>query len=77
MSIIKTTEDGWGCVPELREVVEILNYMDTIKYEINNCVRTSTLSQMVDEMRESLEEAIEKLNEIDCSVEYKTVEEDY
>ena len=75
--IKNTNHDGWDCVPELREVVEILNYNDTIKYEINNCVRTSTLSQMVDEMRESLEEAIEKLNEIDCNVEYKTVEEDY
>ena len=75
--IKNTNQDGWDCVPELREVVEILNYNDTIKYEINNCVRTSTLSQMVDEMRESLEEAIEKLNEIDCNVEYKTVEEDY
>ena len=76
MSIIKTTEDGWGCVPELTEVVEILNYNDTIKYEINNCVRTSTLSQMVDEMRESLEEAIEKLNEIDANIEYETVEDE-
>ena len=76
MSIIKTTEDGWGCVPELTEVVEILNYNDIIKYEINNCVRTSTLSQMVDEMRESLEEAIEKLNEIDSNIEYETVEDE-
>ena len=76
MSIIKTTEDGWGCVPELTEVVEILNYNDIIKYEINNCIRTSTLSQMVDEMRESLEEAIEKLNEIDSNIEYETVEDE-
>ena len=76
MSIVKTTEDGWDCVPELTEVVEILNYNDTIKYEINNCVRTSTLSQMVDEMRESLEEAIEKLNKIDPTIEYETVEDE-
>ena len=76
MSIIKTTEDGWGCVPELTEVVEILNYNDIIKYEINNCIRTSTLSQMVDEMRRSLEEAIEKLNEIDSNIEYETVEDE-
>jgi hypothetical protein len=82
MSIVKTnitqytTEDGWDCVPELREVVEILNYNDTIKYEINNCVRTSTLSQMVDEMRESLEEAIERLNKIDPTIEYETVEDE-
>tara|TARA_B110000977_G_scaffold62330_1_gene84768 strand:+ start:668 stop:898 length:231 start_codon:yes stop_codon:yes gene_type:complete len=75
--IKNTNHDGWDCVPELREVVEILNYNDTIKYEINNCVRTSTLNQMVDEMRESLEEAIEKLNEIDSNIEYKTIEEDY
>ena len=75
--IKNTNHDGWDCVPELREVVEILNYNDTIKYEINNCVRTSTLNQMVDEMRESLEEAIEKLNEIDSNIEYKTLEEDY
>ena len=76
MSEIKTTEDGWGCVPELTEVVEILNYNDAIKYEINNCVRTSTLSQMVDEMRESLEEAIEMLNNIDINREFITVDDD-
>ena len=74
--IKNTNHDGWDCVPELREVVEILNYTDTIKYEINNCVRTSTLSQMVDEMLETLEEAIEKLNEIDPNIKYETVEDE-
>ena len=32
--IKNTNHDGWDCVPELREVVEILNYNDTnIEYK--------------------------------------------
>ena len=37
MSEIKTIEDGWGCVPELQEVVEKIEELDHYKYEIKNC----------------------------------------
>ena len=70
----ETYEDGWDCAPELKEVVRKIESLDNYKYEINNCVRSSGLNNMVIEMKELLEEAIEELNNIDTSVEYVTVE---
>tara|TARA_R110000803_G_scaffold64629_7_gene125689 strand:- start:312 stop:545 length:234 start_codon:yes stop_codon:yes gene_type:complete len=70
----ETYEDGWDCTPELKDVVRKIESLDNYKYEINNCVRSSGLNNMVIEMKELLEEAIEELNNIDTSVEYVTVE---
>ena len=76
MSIVKTTEDGWDCVPELNEVVEILERNSTFQYEIKHCVRVASLDDMVYEMKDILEEAIEKLDQIETDREFKTVEDD-
>ena len=38
MAIIKTIEDGWGCVPELKEVMNEIDNINGIIYEINNCL---------------------------------------
>jgi|TARA_R110000751_G_scaffold88659_1_gene175066 hypothetical protein len=73
-NIQNTTEDGWGCVPELTEVVRKIESLDNYKYEINNCVRLSGLDDMIAEMKELLEDALEKLDEIDPKLEFKTVE---
>ena len=75
MKTEKTYEDGWGCVPELQEAVEELEAIDTFKYEIKNCVRRSSLDYMVDEMKEILQNVLDKLDEIDTEVEYKTIED--
>jgi len=72
--IIKTKEDGWGCIPELKDVVSKIESLDSYKYEINNCVRSSELKNMVVEMKELMEEAIEALDDIDTSKEYETVD---
>tara|TARA_R110000751_G_scaffold112784_3_gene211851 strand:- start:4714 stop:5013 length:300 start_codon:yes stop_codon:yes gene_type:complete len=72
--IVKTEEDGWGCVPELKEVVSKIESLDSYKYEINNCVRSSGLKDMAIEMKELLEEAIVELENIDTSIEYETVD---
>tara|TARA_R110000744_G_scaffold27726_4_gene67436 strand:+ start:237 stop:476 length:240 start_codon:yes stop_codon:yes gene_type:complete len=72
---IKTHEDGWGCVPELQQAVKELETIDTFKYEIKNCVRVSSLNDMVYEMKDILMHALDKLDEIDTEVEYKTVED--
>jgi len=69
---IYTHEDGWDCVPELREVTSILRAVNTYSYEIDNCVRESDLDNLVFEMKELLEEAIDQLNTIDVDIEYKT-----
>tara|TARA_R110000803_G_scaffold118935_1_gene187255 strand:+ start:349 stop:579 length:231 start_codon:yes stop_codon:yes gene_type:complete len=71
--MVKTIEDGWDCVPELMEVVEVLNELDTYKYEINNCVRVTELDHIVSEMKDLLEEALSKLENIDTDREFETV----
>ena len=73
--IIYTHEDGWACVPELREVTSILKSLNFYSYEIDNCVRESDLDSLVFEMKELLEEAIDQLNDIDVDIEYITKSE--
>ena len=73
MTKIKTTHDGWNCVPQLQAVVNLIedgtnNYV----YEINNCVRESDLRDMVSELQESYAEAISLLDDIDVDAEYET-----
>ena len=68
MSIVETIEDGWDCEPLLKEAVEKIEELDHHKYEINNCVRETELDQMVVEMVEMMEDAIEILNGIDVNV---------
>jgi hypothetical protein len=72
--IIKTQEDGWDCVPELKEAIGELAMIDNYTYEIKNCVRSESLQNIVDGMLESLESAIQTLQDIDTSREYETVE---
>lgn len=71
--LIKTFEDGWDCLPELKEVVKTINELDTYKYEINNCVRLRKLDHMVSEMKNLLEEALSQLEDINTNIEFETV----
>jgi len=70
---IETFEDGWDCLPELKEVVETIEELDTYKYEINNCVRVTELDYMVTQMKDLLEEALSKLEDINTNKEFVTV----
>ena len=72
--VIKTTEDGWDCVPELMEAVDCINELDHDIYEITNCVRQSDLESMVENMRDQLSTALDILDNIDTDVEYITDE---
>tara|TARA_R110001592_G_scaffold76544_1_gene230994 strand:- start:378 stop:611 length:234 start_codon:yes stop_codon:yes gene_type:complete len=76
MSIIKTTEDGWGCVPELTEVVEMYENTGHHIYEIKNCVRAEGLEEMIDELLGMCINMKQKLEEIDESQEFETVEDE-
>ena len=76
MSIIKTTEDGWDCVPELAEVVEIYESVNHTIYEINKCVRTQDVCDIIDELMGMCIDMKEKLEEIDESQEFETVEDE-
>ena len=70
---METFEDGWDCLPELKEVVETIEELDTYKYEINNCVRVTELDYMVTQMKDLLEEALSKLEDINTNKEFVTV----
>ena len=76
MRTVKTTEDGWDCCPELQVVVDHIECMDEALYEINKCVRTCELDQMVDQLKTHLLDALGALDEIDTSVEYETVDDE-
>ena len=71
--IIKTDEDGWGCVPELKDAVNHIDDLTNEIYEINKCVRQTNLKVMVEYMQEKLQDALDELEYINVDVEYKTV----
>ena len=70
---IKTTTDGWDCVPELKECVEEIENVNSIIYEINNCVRQSDLYTIVEELKNMAYTLTEKLEAIDEDQEFETV----
>ena len=76
MSVVKTIEDGWDCVPELTEAVEIYENVGHHIYEINNCVREMELCDMIDELKSMCHDMEAKLDEIDDSQEFETVDEE-
>ena len=74
--IKETIEDGWDCVPELKEAVEIYENAGHIVYEINNCVRDMELGYMIRELKDMCYDMERKLDEIDDSLEFITVDDD-
>ena len=73
---IKTIEDGWDCVPELKEVISEIENVDGIIYEINNCVRQTDLHTIVEELKTMAYNITEKLEAIDEDQEFETVDEE-
>lgn len=73
---IQTTHDGWKCVPELYKALEYIHSMNHYVYEIENCVRSSNLEDMVRDMISEMTCFISVLNQIDTNREFVTVEED-
>ena len=73
---IKTIEDGWDCVPELKEVISEIENVDGIIYEINNCVRQTDLYTIVEELKNMAYTLTEKLEAIDEDQEFETVDEE-
>jgi hypothetical protein len=73
--VVKTYEDGWGCVPQLKRVVRSIDMLGDHVYEIKNCVRASDIEYMVAEMKAHLQVALDTLDTIDTDKEYKTIED--
>jgi uncharacterized protein YfcZ (UPF0381/DUF406 family) len=76
MAIVKTIEDGWDCEPKLKEVVDTYENAADIIYEINNCVRQTELCDIIEELKSMCIDMQEKLDEIDDSQEFETVDEE-
>ena len=70
---IKTIEDGWDCVPALKEVISEIENVDGIVYEINNCVRSTDLYTIVEELKTMAHNITEMLEEVDEDQEFVTV----
>ena len=77
MSKIKTTDDGWECVPELKHACRIIDSISDMTYEIKKCKRNSGLESLVNNMTAALEHAVKILDKIDTSDQYITVEYDW
>ena len=73
----KTEEDGWGCVPELQDAIDYIEECSSDIYEIKNCVRNSDLSDLINNIKNNLHDAIEVLDGIsNPDEEFETVFED-
>ena len=72
--IVETIEDGWDCVPELKDVTYELSTVSDYIYEIKNCVRNSDLESMVNDMREIMDNVKYHLDKIDTTKEFITVD---
>ena len=70
---IKTIEDGWDCVPELKECVGEIDNIGSTIYEINNCVRQTDLYTIVEELKTMAYNITEKLEAVDEDQEFVTV----
>ena len=76
MTIIKTTEDGWDCIPELKnEIVYAYEEAADIIYEINNCVRETELPDLLERLRDMCETIETSICAIDPDQEFETVYE--
>ena len=77
MPIVTTTHDGWDCVPELKKAIKSIKEVDYYKHEILNCVRASSLRDMVSEIKIQLQEAIDTLDTINIEQQFKTIEDEH
>ena len=73
MRVVETELDNWDVVPELEEALQAIDMLDTIIYEIRNNRRETPLEELVESMKEELNDALSILEEIDTEVEFKTV----
>ncbi len=71
--VVETIEDGWDCIPELKDAVTELSMINDYVYEIKNCVRISDLESMVVDMNEIMDNVKYHLSKVDTTKEYKTI----
>ena len=68
MKDLKTSEDGWDCIPELTEYTDCYdNDLGHLVYEIKRCKREMSLEDMIYELKSHTRE----LNDIIKRIENK------
>ena len=75
-NVLRTPDDGWDCIPELKQASECLEEARHEKYEIDNCSRLTNLDCLVRNLKRKLQDAIHFLEQVDTDVEIEQVEED-
>ena len=74
MSTIKTEEDGWACNRGVKHLASLLDDLDGLRYEINNCVRQSSLEDIAYEFAELGRDLVRISDALDTNVEYETIQ---
>jgi hypothetical protein len=65
MEIINTEYHGWECLPQMKKLCDAVGMVAQYKYEINNCVRTSSVEEIVSAYRDMISEIQSILDDLD------------
>tara|TARA_B110001450_G_scaffold172453_1_gene160854 strand:+ start:433 stop:666 length:234 start_codon:yes stop_codon:yes gene_type:complete len=74
MFTIKTEEDGWACNEDVKDLASLLDNLDHLRYEINNCVRQASVEEIATEFADIGHDLVRIANELDTNVQYETIE---
>ncbi len=79
-NIIETTTDGWDCVEQLQGIVDIIDTIGPIIYEVKHCVRKTRLDSIIEEFAEATEDLVREVRELKLAypmeTEFVTIDED-
>lgn len=79
-NIINTTHDGWDCVEQLQGIVDAIDTIGPIIYEVKHCVRKTPLDSIIEQLSEATEDLIRELRELKLAypgeTEFVTIDED-
>lgn len=78
-NIIQTTTDGWDCVEQLQGIVDAMDNIGPIIYEIRHCVRKTSLDSIMEQLSEALQDMNRELRELKLAypmeTEFVTIDE--
>lgn len=78
--IIETTADGWDCVEQLQGIVDAMDTIGPIIYEVKHCVRKTPLDSIIEQLSDASENLLRELRELKLAypteTEFVTIDED-
>lgn len=75
-SIVNTLHDGWDCSSKIKDLPELVDEINYLSYEIKNCVRTSSVLDIVDAYMQLAENLLEACEDINTNEHFKTIEDE-